>query len=75
MSIVSLNWLFSTDITVGWDRISYAVSENVTMFEACYSIVFPPPTVDLGDLQLIMQVDTIAGTAGKNITSTALHNT
>ena len=74
MSIVSSNWLFSTDITVGWDRITYTVSEDV-VFEACYSVVFPPPNADLGDLQLIMQVDTIAGTAGKNITSTALHNT
>ena len=79
MSIVSSNWLFSTDITVGWDRINYTVSEDVNnnvTFEACYSIVFPPSTstVDFGDLQLIMHVDTIAGTAGKNITSTALHN-
>ena len=78
MSIVSSNWLFSTDITVGWDRISYAMSEDVNndvVFEACYSVVFPPPTADLGNLQLIMQVDTITGTAGKNINSNALHNT
>ena len=70
MSIVSSNWLFSTDITVGWDRISYTVSEDFNddvTFEACYSIVFPP---SIGDLQLIMHVDTIAGTAGKNIAST-----
>ena len=72
MSIVSSNWLFSTDITVGWDKINYIVSEDVNMFEACYSIVFPPLTVELGDLQLRMHVDTIAGTAGKNIASSDL---
>ena len=49
------------------------MSEDVDMFEACYSVIFPPPTESLGDLQLIMQVDTIAGTAGMNITRD-LHN-
>ena len=51
-----------TDVTVGWERTSFTVFEDVGSFQAYYSVVFPTTTAITS---FFMRVATVIGTAGE----------
>ena len=62
--MITPHLLNSTDITVGWERTSFTVSEDVGTFQAFYSVMFPTNTTSITNLTF-MRVTTAEGTAGE----------
>ena len=62
--MITPHLLNSTDITVGWERTSFNVSEDVGTFQAFYNVMFPTNTTSITN-PFYMRVTTVVGTAGE----------